>query len=683
MDLQVKKTPKTTTMFNDSRIDNYDWLRDKNYPIVNDPEVLAMLNKENEHTAAIMDPRQDVTDKLYQEFLGRIKLDDSSVPIKDDDYYYYSRTEKDSQYQIFARKKSSLTAPEEIIFDENNYAGTHNYFKLGGFSTSPDHTLAAYSTDISGEERYIIKVKNLESSSDTTDIVHNTIGNIIWHEDGKGFFYNKLNDNWRVDQIFYHKLGTQQKDDLLVYQETDATFSTHVSKSSSKEYILVNTSSQTHNDVRFIAMNDPNMELKLIEARKDKHLYDVDHRGDSFYIRSNDTGTNFRLVKTSIDTPAQKFWQEIIPTSAEIYLEDFDLHQDFLLIATKEGGLSKFMITDFATNDEKRIDFPDPTYAASAYFPTFDATGLRIAYSSLSTPDSILEYNLQDKKIAVLKEMAIPSGYDKSLYQSERIYALTQDNLKVPISLVYKKSLLKKDGSNPLYLYGYGSYGMAIPPAFSRNVISLLDRGFVYAIAHIRGGDDLGYKWYETAKFLTKKNTFDDFIASSEHLINNKYTSKGNIVLSGRSAGGLLVGACVNMRPELYKALVTSVPFVDVLNTMLDETLPLTPGEFKEWGNPKELEYYQYIKSYSPYDNVTAKAYPHMYITAGLNDPRVTYWEPAKWVAKLRELKTDQNLLLFKTNMEAGHGGKTGRFSRLKELAEEYNFVLMAFGLQQ
>lgn len=619
----AKKVPHLSTHHNDERIDNYHWLRDASWPKVTDPEVLNYLNQENAYYKSIMDPFKESEDIIYQELVGRIKLETSSVPIKKDSYFYYSRTEKESNYPIFCRKESSLDNKEEIILDVNELAKDQTYFNLGAISVSPDHTKLAYSIDTSGSERYIASIKVLSDGSLLDEKVEDMFCDIVWHENGQGFFYAKLNEHWRCDQIFYHTLGTPQSSDKLIFQEDDIRFRVEVSKSSSKQFILLNSHSMDNNEIWVISQHDLTMRPKLIAHRHEMHLYHVAHYDEYFYIRTNDKGKNFRLIKTPTEYPTPDNWQEVIAHEAKIYLTDFKLYKDFFTVTAKVNGLPRISIFNYHSPLPQVIKFPDVAYQARVIFTTYDASTVRYSYSSLNTPESIMEFDIASQKTSVLKETEILGGYDKNLYKTERIFAVSKDGIQVPISLVYKKEKFHQDGNNPVYLYGYGSYGVAMSSAFKAHIISLLDRGFVYAIAHIRGGDELGYDWYESAKFLTKKRTFEDYISCAEHLISAQYTKLGNIVMVGRSAGGLLVGAVVNERPELFKAVAAEVPFVDVLNTMLDDSLPLTPGEFKEWGNPKNKEYYDYIKTYSPYDNIKRQDYPAMYITAGISDPRV------------------------------------------------------------
>lgn len=678
---KAQKIPQQLENFADVRVDNYAWLRSKNWQTkVDESEILNYLNEENKYAETFMDSVKDLREQLFTEMKSRIKLADKSVPVKEDNYFYYSYTHEDSNYAIYARKKDSLDNEEEIIFDQNIAAQDYEYFDVEDISVSPNHQLVAYSTDINGSERYTIQVKDLTNNIILSDQITDTLGSIVWHENSQGFFYTPVDEHWRTQKVYFHKLGDDPKNDQLIYQEKDNSFSVNISKSASKKFIFMDIHSHDCNEVRYINLADSGLKEHLIKTRADQQLYDVDHAHNKFYMITNDKGKNFRLISVNEDKLADNNWIEIIPHRENIYLTDFDLFTNHLVITERDKGLNNIRVIDLCNNEEHNINFPESAYLASVMDTNFE-DNLRITYSALSIPDSVLEYDFTNKRLTTLKVREIPSGYNPKEYVTERIYALSRDGVEIPISLVYKKDLFKKDGSNPLYLYGYGSYGHSIAANFRTNILSLVDRGFIFAIAHIRGGDDLGYRWYEDAKYLTKRNTFLDFVNSAEYLIDNKYTTKNNIVIAGGSAGGMLVGVAINEFPELFKAAIAHVPFVDVLNTMLDDTLPLTPGEFKEWGNPKQADYYHYIKSYSPYDNIKPQNYPALYVTAGLNDPRVTYWEPAKWVAKLREIKTDKNPIIFEINMGQGHGGATKRFDYLKEAAKEYAFILKTFNI--
>jgi oligopeptidase B len=677
---KAKKAPHKTSIHGCELVDNYDWLRDKKWPKVENIDVLDYLNRENEYAKNFFDPKTHVTEIIYQELISRIKLADISVPMRDKNYYYYTITKEEANYSIQARK--DRYGKEEILLDKNQEAKGHQYFKVGTMSISPNENLMAYSTDIKGNEHYSLHIKDLIKGTLIRDVIHDIIGDITWNETGHGFYYTKLDDKWRANRLYYHRLGTSQEEDLLLYKEEDHVFSIGVGKTTDRKFIIIGIASSTSTEIRYFKADDLSHKIHLYIPRKPNHLCSVDHMHGQFYVETNDKGKNFRLTRTNnheyFDSTAV---EELIPHRNEIYLTAYYLYDNHIVIQTKENGLPRITVQDYRMKNKDTLTFPDASYSAGVSYSCHDDDGIFVGYSSMVSPSTIFKYDFASKKLTTIKVQEIPSGYNKDAYYSERVMVPSRESgISVPVSLVYKKSLFKKDGTNPLLLYGYGSYGHAISPTFNSNSISLLDRGFVYAIGHIRGGDDLGFDWYESAKFLNKKRTFNDFIDIAKYLAKENYTSVGNVAISGGSAGGMLMGVAVNEAPELFKAVIADVPFVDVLNTMLDETLPLTPGEFEEWGNPKNKEYFDYIKSYSPYDNVKAQNYPNMFVLAGLNDPRVTYWEPAKWVAKLREVKTDNNLLILDTNMSAGHGGKSGRFEAYKELAKKYTFLLSMFG---
>lgn len=647
--------------------DNYFWLRDKKWPKVETPEILEYLNAENDYYK--QHENKALEKEIYEELKGRVKEDDESYPVKEDNFYYFTRIAKGQDYPALYRKRDSK---EELILDCNSLAKDKSSFAMGATETSRDHSKLAYAYDSDGSERYNIHIKDLNLGQDLEDIITNTIGPIVWNKEGDGFYYLALDDNWRHNKVFFHKLGTSQDQDSLVYHELDPIFSVNVEHSSSYDYIFISSSSSTSNEVHYLKDGD----LKLAIKRRADHLYDVDHMGDKFYITTNDMGKNFRLV-ASKDFQSDNF-EEIIPHSSDYYLVDVSLYNQYIVATKNILGLSN--IEYYNIDDQKLVDkikFDEEIYESNISYTNKDDQFLRISYSSLTTPRSVLEYDFKTKELHIRKTQEIPSGYNSSEYKTERLWAESKDGTKIPLSIVYRKDKIKTEETNPLLLYGYGSYGMSMPVSFRPNIISLLDRGFIYVIAHIRGGDELGYDWYESAKFLTKKRTFEDFISSAEYLIKQKYTDSNKLSIMGGSAGGMLMGVVVNERPELFKSVVAAVPFVDVLNTMLDDTLPLTPGEFEEWGNPiASKEYFNYIKSYCPYSNVKAQNYPSMLVTAGLTDPRVGYWEAAKWVAKLRSTKTDDNLLLLKTEMDSGHRGQSGRFNALEEVAMIYSFIL-------
>jgi oligopeptidase B len=653
------------------------WLRDPNWPTSIDPKIIDYLNSENAKCGEFFAPLQSEVESMFAELKSRIKEDDFTVPIKRDSYNYYEYIQKGQDYWVHARK-DNITGAEEILLNENEEAKGKEFYKVGTVEASKDHKLLAYAVDLKGSEKYQVFIKDLDNGEVIDQSVLDIFGDIAWHTNSKGFFYVPTGSEWRADKVYYHEIGKAQADDILIYEETDKTFWVHPELSSSERYLFITSKSGTSSEVRYIDLMDASLTTTLIIPRKDDNLYYVTHHGDYFYIVTNDMGKNYRLVKSHINNPSEN-WEEVIPHKSDVYLIDITAYKNCLVVEKRILGLTKLEIIGLSDNLSYEVKFKDEVYDARHIFTTFDSVVLRYKYSSLAQPSSIIEYDFESNHYIVRKVQEIPSGYDASKYETKRVWADSKDGVKIPISLLYRKDLLKENGDNPLYLYGYGSYSISIPAAFRTNALSLVDRGFVFAIAHIRGGDDLGYEWYESAKFLTKKRTFEDFIDAADTLIKLGYTSKGRIAICGGSAGGMLIGYCINNAPELYKAAVLHVPFVDVLATMLDDSLPLTPLEFKEWGNPKDPEYYEYIKSYSPVDNVRVQDYPHIFITSGLNDPRVTYWEPAKFAMKLKNNKTDNNHLLLKTNMECGHLGKSGRYDSLKEVAEEYVFIMKTF----
>ncbi len=676
----AKKVPYEFELHGMKIQDEYNWLRASGWPDkVTDESVLSYLNEENKYFDNYMTPLADKKNMFFEELKGRIKLADQSTYIKKDDYFYYTRTEEDKDYPIYSRKKGSQGALEEILLDVNELAKDQKYTSVGSFSISPDHKLMAYSVDFTGGEKYTLKVFNLENKIFLEDKIENTIGSIVWHEDQSGFFYTPIDDKWRHDKVLFHKLGAKNSEDKLIFHEKDPMYYTSVGKSSSKEYIFVTVNGHDSNETYFIKMTDATLTLHLVLPRKDKIQYFIDHNENFFYQYTNDGAKNFQILRAaSNDYSTTKKWSTYIAEKKDKYLSSFDLTQNYLLMNYKVKGLPELVVRNLDNTEEKVLTFPENVYTASIYSTNFKENDIRVDYSSLARPNTVYNYDFNSNNLLILKVQEIPSGFDSEEYVTQRLFVKT-DSVEVPVSLFYKKSLFKGDGSNPLYLYGYGSYGYSSPPSFRNSAVSLVNRGFVYAIAHIRGGDDLGHDWYEDAKFLNKKRTFSDFIAVADELVKLNYTSTGNIVIVGGSAGGLLVGNVMNQRPELFKAVVAHVPFVDVLNTMLDENLPLTPGEYKEWGNPKEKDYFEYMKSYSPYDNVSKQNYPNLFVTAGLSDPRVGYWEAAKWVARLRDRKLGDNIIIFKTNMSFGHSGASGRFDYLKEAAEDLVFITKIF----
>ncbi|TXG39787.1 S9 family peptidase [Seonamhaeicola maritimus] len=673
------KRPKELSIHNDVRIDNYYWLNDRD-----NQEVIDYLNAENEYTKQVMQHTESFQKDLFEEMKSRIKEDDTSVPYKLNGYWYLTRFEKGKDYPIYARKKESLEAKEEVLFDCNEMAKEHTYFKLGGIAISPDNKLAAYTTDIVSRRQYTIRIKNLETGNVLEDCIKNTTGSVTWANDNKTLFYAMKDEvTLRSHKILKHKLGANSKDDKVVYFEEDDTYNTFVYKTKSKKHIVIGCASTLSTEYRFLDANNPDGQFKVFQERQKDLEYSIAHYNGYFYIMANcDGATNFKLLKADENKTSIEHWQEVIPHRKDVLLEDIEIFKDYLVVNERKNGLNKLRIISWVDKEDYYLSIPSETY--TIYIgsnPDFDSDCLRYIYNSLITPNSVIDYKFKTKKRQVKKEQEVLGGkFDKDNYESKRIWATARDGVKVPISLVYKKGI-KLDGSNPLLQYAYGSYGSTIDPSFSTIRLSLLDRGFIYAIAHTRGSEYLGRDWYENGKLLFKKKTFFDFIDCSKFLIEQKYTSKDHLYAYGGSAGGLLMGAIININPELYKGILAAVPFVDVVTTMLDDTIPLTTGEYDEWGNPNNAEYYKYMKSYSPYDNVETKEYPNMLVTTGLHDSQVQYWEPAKWVAKLREFKTDSNKLLLHTDMDSGHGGASGRFESLKEIALEYAFLLDLEGI--
>ena len=665
------KHPQELVTHGDKRIDNYYWLRQQD-----NSEVIDYLKAENSYTEEQMQHTQKLQTSLYDEILSRIQETDLSVPYRLKDYYYYSRTEQGQAYPIFCRKYQSLDAAEEILLDENELAKDEGFFSLGVASISPNQQILAYSTDTTGAEQYTLYFLDLKTRSLYSETIADTYYSLAWGNDDRTIFYTKVDSANRPYQLWRHTLGNSPEEDVLVHQEDNESYYLSVGKTRSRAYILLDLSSKITSELHYLDANNPDGEFQVFQPRQTGIEYSIEHHSDRFYIITNESAINFKLMSTPVDRTDKSSWQTIIPHREDVMLEGIDAFADYLVIYEQQEGLPTARIQTLATGEMTQLSFPEPTYSFyGGNNPEFETTKFRFGYSSLTTPSSVFDYDLITGERELKKETEVLGGYDRSLYKSERLIAIAPDGTEVPISLVYKQGI-ERDGSNPLWLTGYGSYGYSYPIDFSSIRLSLLDRGMVYAIAHIRGGEEMGRKWYEEGKFLNKKNTFTDFIACAEHLIAEKWTSSDRLAISGGSAGGLLMGAVVNERPDLFKVVVADVPFVDVLTTILDTSLPLTVLEWEEWGNPNDPQYYEYIKSYSPYDNVSDKEYPAMLITAGLNDSRVKYWEPAKWTAKLRELKTDDNLLLLKTNMSAGHGGASGRYEYLKEIAFEYAFVL-------
>jgi len=677
----AKKIPKELKIHNDTRIDNYYWLNDRE-----NPDVINYLNAENEYTKVALKHTESFQKQLFEEMKGRIKENDTTVPYKLNGYWYLTRYETNKDYPIYIRKKETLEAPEEILFDCNVMAKGQAYFNLGGISISPDNTMAAFSTDLVSRRQYTLQIKNLITGEIYADKVLNTTGSATWANDNKTLFYTMKDElTLRSHKIFKHKLHTDTENDIEVFHEEDETFNTFVYKTKSRKYIVIGSSSTLSSEYRILNADIPDGEFKIFQKRTKDLEYSIAHYNDSFYIISNiDKAKNFKVLKTPETQTEKAYWQEVIAHRNNVLVEDIEIFKNYLVINERENGLNNLRIISWDGSEDYYLPFYSETY--TTYIgnnPDFDSDELRYGFNSLTSPSSIIDYNFITKQSEIKKEQEVLGGkFKKENYESKRIWAIARDGVKVPISLVYKKGV-KLDGNNPLLQYAYGSYGSTIDPSFSTIRLSLLDRGFIYAISHIRGGEYLGRDWYESGKLLTKANTFTDFVDCSKYLIEQNYTSTKHLYAYGGSAGGLLMGAVINLNPELYNGILAAVPFVDVVTTMLDDTIPLTTGEYDEWGNPNDEEYYQYMKSYSPYDNIEAKAYPNMLVTTGFHDSQVQYWEPAKWVAKLRALKIDTNKLLLHTDMESGHGGASGRFESLKEVAMEYAFLLDLEGINR
>jgi oligopeptidase B len=671
----AEKRMHVDTMHGDVRRDDYFWLRNKQ-----DPAVKRYLEAENAFADQAMSHLKPLRERLYQEMLGRIKQTDLSVPYRRGSWLYYTRTEEGKQYPIFARKASE-SAPEQLLLDVNEMAKGQTFMSIGNFQPSDDATLLAYSFDSTGYRQYALRIKDLRTGAFLPDAAAR-VTSVAWAADNRTLFYTVEDSvTKRSHRFFRHVLGTPEH--TLLYEEKDERFSVYVYRTRSREYLMLGVGSLTTGETRYLRADQPTGEWKLVSARRQNREYDVDHRGDTFYIRVNDTGRNFRLVTAPASDPAEANWKELIAHRDDVMLEGTDLFRDHLLTYERKEALPHLIVRDLRTQATHEIAFPEPVYSA---FPSqnaeFETKVFRYSYQSFVTPSSVYDYDMEAKTSTLLKQQEVLGGYDKTQYMSERVWATATDGTRIPISVVYRRGL-KRDGAAPMLLYAYGSYGAPSSVSFSSNRLSLLDRGFVYALSHIRGGGDLGKAWHDQGRMKNKINTFTDFIASAEHLLVEKYSAKERLVISGGSAGGLLMGAVTNMRPDLFKAVIADVPFVDVINTMSDETLPLTVGEFEEWGNPKKKDEYEYMKQYDPYVNVGAKNYPAMLINTSFNDSQVMYHEPAKWTAKLRAMKTDQNPLLLYTNMGAGHGGASGRYDRLKEIAKDYAFMLWQTGFAE
>ncbi|MFL5401624.1 MAG: S9 family peptidase [Gemmatimonadales bacterium] len=666
----ARTAPRTERVHGETRVDDYFWLREKN-----DPEVMAYLEAENRYTAGVMRHTDALQEQLYQEMRSRIKETDLSVPERVDDYLYYSRTEAGGQYPIFCRRRLE-EGPEEVLLDQNPFAERQSYFRLGALAVSPDHRLLAYSADTSGAEEFTLYIKDLVTDKLLSEQIPNTSHGVAWANDSRTLFYTELDEARRPCRLYRHVVGTAPSSDALVYFEPDASFFLDISRARSRRYLLLDISSHCTSEVRFISADAPEETFRVLQPREPGVEYTVTHHDDSFFITTNDGAINFRLIKAPVTAPSKEHWTAVLPYRPDVKLDGTDAFRRHLVIYERESGLRQIRVLELESGEEHLISFPEPVYTVRPHAnPEFETTLLRFTYTSLLTPSSVIDYDMAARSWTVRKQTEVLGGYDPTLYRSERLYAQASDGVQVPISLVYRLPF-EPAGARPMLLSGYGAYGLSYDPAFSSNNLSLLDRGFVVAIAHVRGGEEMGRAWYDGGRLLNKRRSFTDFIAAAEHLIAAGYTRADRLVISGGSAGGLLMGAVTNMRPDLFRAVLAEVPFVDVVNTMLDASLPLTVIEYDEWGNPNDPVAYSYIRSYSPYDNIEPKEYPHMLVTAGLNDPRVAYWEPAKWTAKLRAMKLGNSRLLLRTNMGAGHGGASGRYDYLREVAITYAFVL-------
>lgn len=676
----AQKIPhKLVSPHGDVRIDNYYWLSQRD-----NEDVIQYLEAENNYTRHLMKHTEQFQEDLYEEITGRIKKNDESVPCKKDGYYYYVRYEKEKEYPFYCRRRDSMDNEEEIMLDVNEMARGHEFFNVGGLSVSTNNRLLAFSVDTLSRRKYTIYIKDLKTGEIFEESIPDTSGEIAWANDNKTFFYVLKHDETLLPyKVYRHILGTEPRNDVMVYEEKDNTFYTSCHKSRSRKYIMIVLNSTLTTEYRILEADNPYGEFRIFHPREYELEYYLGHYSDHFYIRTNYEAKNFRVMKTPVAATGKSNWKEVIPHRNDVLLQQMELFSDYLVLSEKKNGLSQIRIRSWNESNDYYIAFDEETYDAwISTNPEFDTNLVRYGYTSLTTPRSVYDYNMDTRERKLLKRDEVIGDFDPSDYESKRLFPETADGTMVPLSLVYRKGL-KKDGSNPLWITGYGSYGTSYDPFFSSVRLSLLDRGFVYAIAHIRGGQEMGRDWYEEGRLLNKLNSFTDFITCTEFLIKENYTCAEKIFASGGSAGGLLMGAVINMRPELFRGIVAAVPFVDVVTTMLDESIPLTTGEYDEWGNPNEKKYYEYMLSYSPYDNVQEMNYPAMLVTTGYHDSQVQYWEPAKWVARLRDLKTDKNVLLFKVNMDFGHGGASGRFRRYKEIALQYAFVFDLLGITE
>ncbi len=668
----AKIEPTELTTHGLTRVDDYFWLRERE-----NPEVIAYLEAENEYTAAAMAHTEELQATLFEEIRNRIKPDDSSVPYKDGDYFYYTRYEEGMEYPLYARKLGSLDAPEGIMLDANALAVGHEYYAIGGRQVTEDGQILAYAVDIQGRRFYTVHFKDLGTGELLSDLIPDMTGNMVWANDNRTLFYVKQDpETLRAFQLFRHVLGTDPTDDELVFEETDSEFGIGVGRVKTDEYLAIVSYQTLSTEVWVLDADDPNGDFHVVLPREPEHEYSVDQFGDHFYILTNDQAKNFRLVRAPVADPNRANWEEVVPHRDNVLLEGFDVFRDHLVLSERSDGLTQLRIVRWDGTDDHYLDFGEPAYLAYTQVNLdIDSQVLRYGYTSLTTPNSVFDYDMETREQTLLKQDEVLGGFRSDNYTTERRWATVRDGKQVPVSIVYRNGT-PLDGSSPGFLYSYGSYGYSTDATFDSPVVSLLDRGFVYAIAHVRGGSELGRTWYEDGKLLNKKNTFTDFIDVAEFLIAEGHFDGERVFAQGGSAGGLLMGAITNMRPDLWSGVVANVPWVDVVTTMLDESIPLTTSEYDEWGDPREKEYFDYMLSYSPYDQVEAKDYPNILVTTGLADSQVQYWEPAKWVAKLRAVKTDDNLIILKTNMEAGHGGVSGRFRRYEETALQYAFML-------
>jgi oligopeptidase B len=669
---RAKRVPHRLEHHGHVRTDEYYWLRDRE-----NPEVLAYLQAENEYAATLRSHTRDLEQALFEEICGRIQPTDLSVPFRLGDFWYYIRYEEEKEYALYCRKEKSLTTPESIMVDGNELARGHDYFSLGNWAISPGQDILAYAIDTQGRRIFTIGFKNLTTGETINECIPLVTGNMEWGNDNCTLIYSRQDpETLRSNQIFRHRLGTNPELDTLVYEETDETFSVSIEKTKSKRYLMIGSHQSITSEYRYVNADHPESDFQIFQARKRGHEYDVDHLGDHFFIRTNDEAKNFRLMRTETNMTNLTQWQEVIPYRPEVFLEGFELFENFLVLEERRQGLIHLRMIRTTDGSEHELDFGEPAYLATLgdNFEA-DTSYLRYGYTSMTTPMTIYDYHMETREKILLKQEPVLGNFHISHYQTERLFAPASDGISIPISLVYRKGFAP-NGTHPLLLYGYGSYGASMDASFSSPRLSLLDRGFVYALAHIRGGEELGRQWYENGKLLYKKNTFTDFIACAEFLIQQGYAAPQKLFALGGSAGGLLMGAIMNMRPDLFHGVVAQVPFVDVVTTMLDPNIPLTTGEYDEWGDPNQQQFYEYMLSYSPYDNLQPRSYPHLLVTSGLHDSQVQFWEPTKWVAKLRALKTDNQRLLLKTNMDAGHSGASGRFKRYEETAMIYAFLL-------